>query len=57
VTQRWSYAEGDVVDVDEYDDSVEVCEECDEEVLPEAARFDDGDPFCLECWADLFGEG
>lgn len=55
MAERWSYAENDVVDVDEFDVSVEICDECSEEI-EDTPQFDDGDPFCPECWADLFGE-
>ena len=56
MTERWSHAEGDLVDVDDMDVGVEVCEECCEEILTDAAQFDDGDPFCAECWDECFGE-
>ena len=43
--------------VDEFDDSTEVCFECDEEILPEAARYEDDVAFCYECYDGIFGEG
>lgn len=56
MTLRWGHAENDVVDVDEFDVGVEICDECCAELFEPEARFEDGDPFCSECWADLFGE-
>lgn len=55
----WSELAHDTVTLDasDVDDvSVEICDECNEEIDGPEARFDDGDPFCPDCWADLFGE-
>lgn len=45
----------DVEDFDDYDAvGVEHCEHCGEVFLPEALRFEEGDPFCEQCWDEMF---
>lgn len=53
---RWSHAEGDVVDVDMYEPGVEICEECNEVVDDSEVKFDAGDSYCPDCYNYVFGD-
>jgi formylmethanofuran dehydrogenase subunit E len=54
---RWSHAEGDIVDVDVIDYyGVKICEQCGDEVEYDDVRFEDGDSYCADCFNDVFGE-
>lgn len=56
---RWSHAEGDIVDVDviDYEDrGAEMCEDCNCYVADDEVKFEDGASYCPGCYADAFGE-
>ena len=53
--ERWSFATNDIEDVDAYDRAPDHCEQCSDLVDEDVVVFDDGEPYCPDCFKDVFG--